>query len=366
MNIGVLGCGNISDTYFQNLGNMFKNTTVYACCDLDAEKVNAAVKTYNIPRVMTFEEMLADPEIDIILNITPPKTHYSLSKKVLEAGKHVYMEKPLSITYEQGKELVALAQEKGLYIGCAPDTFMGAGIQTCIELIKAGKIGRPVGGAGYIMYAGPEIFHPDPAFFYDIGGGPLFDVGPYYITAYVQMLGRVKSVTAVCTRAFDERTVMVGSKAGQKIDVKVDTHNTGIIQFENGAVMTLVTSFDVIANGMPNLELYGTDGSIKVPDPNGFGGTVLLATRENPVFTEVPLVSKYDDDNRGMGLSDMISAIEEGRAHNASGALALHVLEVMEAFGKSSQLGTTVQIESSPSESIPMDWNAEFGVLKAK
>ena len=158
---------------------------------------------------------------------------------------------------------------------------------------------------------------------------------------------------------------MVGEKAGEKINVKVPTHHTGIIQFENGAVVTLVTSFDVIANGMPNIEIYGTEGSLKVPDPNGFGGTVLLATRENPTFTEVPLVSKYDGDNRGIGLSDMAAAIEEGRKHNASGALALHVLEIMEAFLKSSQLGAPVQIESSPSDPIPLDWSAEYGTIKA-
>jgi len=366
MNIGIVGCGNISDIYLKNLTTVFENTKVYAVCDLDAAKADAQAQKYQIAKILTLEEMLADPEIDIILNITTPKTHYEICKKALLGGKHVYVEKPLSISYCQGKELLTIAKEKGLYIGGAPDTFLGAGIQTAIRLIKNGAIGKPVGGAAYMMCSGHESWHPSPEFYYDIGGGPLFDMGPYYLTALVRLLGPVKSVFAVGTKAFEERTITSKPKYGQKMPVKVDTHNVGILTFENGAVVTLVTSFDVIAHSMPNIELYGSEGSLKVPDPNCFGGSVQLATRGERQYTEVPLISKYSANSRGIGISEMILAIEEGRIHNASGELALHVLEIMEAFLKSAESGACVLIESVPSKEVALVWNVEIGALKTK
>lgn len=366
MKIGIVGCGNISDIYLKNLTTVFKNTKVNAVCDIDITKANAQAKKYQIEKVFTLDEMLAEPEIDIILNITTPKSHYEICKKALLAGKHIYVEKPLSVSYTDGKELLSIAKEMGLYIGGAPDTFLGAGLQTAINLIKNGVIGKPVGGAAYMMCPGHESWHPSPEFYYDFGGGPLFDMGPYYITALVQLLGPVKSVFAVGTKAFEERTITSAPKNGQKIPVKVDTHNVGILSFKNGAVVTLVTSFDVVKHSMPNIEIYGTDGSLKVPDPNCFGGSVQLATREENQFTEIPLISKYSDNSRGIGISEMILAISENRINNASGNLALHVLEIMEAFLKSSNSGECVLIESTPSTEIALDWNVEIGEVKTK
>ena len=366
MNIGIVGCGNISSIYLKNLTGVFNNTTVYAVCDIDSAKASAQAQAYNVEKIMTLDEMLADPEIDIILNITTPKTHYEVCKKILLAGKHVYVEKPLSISYCEGKELLSIAKEKGLYIGGAPDTFLGAGIQTAISLVKSGAIGRPIGGAAYMMCPGHERWHPSPEFYYDMGGGPLFDMGPYYITALVRLLGRVHSVFAVGTRAFEERTITSKPKFGQKIPVKVDTHNVGILSFENGAVVTLVTSFDVIKHSMPNIELYGTNGSLMVPDPNKFGGPVQLATQPKEPYVDVPLISEYSENSRGIGVSEMVLAIEENRINNASGELALHVLEIMEAFVKSSETGERIFIESAPSPEIPMDWDVAIGELKTK
>ena len=366
MKLGIVGCGNISDIYLKNLTAVFENTTVCAVCDLDDAKATAQAQKYHIEKVLTLDEMLADPEIDIVLNITTPKTHYDICKKVLLAGKHVYVEKPLSVSYSEGKELLSIAKERSLYIGGAPDTFLGAGLQTAINLINSGVIGKPIGGAAYMMCSGHESWHPSPEFYYDIGGGPLFDMGPYYITALVRLLGPVKSVYAVGTRAFAERTVTSKPKSGNKIPVKVDTHNVGILSFENGAVVTLVTSFDVVAHTMPNIEIYGTEGSIKVPDPNTFGGSVLLATREKQQFTDVPLISKYSENSRGIGIAEMVLAISESRTNNASGELALHVLEIMEAFVKSSESRTPVFIESLPSPEIALDWNVEIGEVKTK
>jgi predicted dehydrogenase len=204
MKIGVVGCGNISDIYFKNLTSVFNNTEVLACTDLDEQKALAKKEKYAIPYVMTLDEMLECKDIDLILNITTPQSLYSITKKALMAGKHVYVEKPLALNYSDGKELVELASEKGLYLGCAPDTFLGAGIQTCEKLINEGKIGKPVAAGAYMLCHGHETWHPSPEFYYDIGGGPLFDMGPYYITALVRLLGRAESVTACCGKPFQE------------------------------------------------------------------------------------------------------------------------------------------------------------------
>lgn len=366
MNLGIVGCGNISGIYLKNLTTLFGNVTVVACADLDGEKAKAAQEKYGIPRVMTFEEMLASDEISMILNLTTPKSHYALSKRALEAGKHVYVEKPLALRYEDGKELVALAKEKGLYLGCAPDTFLGAGIQTCAELIAEGKIGRPVAASAFMMCRGHESWHPAPEFYYDVGGGPLFDMGPYYVTALVRLLGRAESVMAYGARAFEERTVTSEPKKGTKIPVKVDTHNAGIIRFESGAIATLVTSFDVWKHGMPKIEIYGTEGSMKVPDPNTFGGPVSLSVLPEKEFTETELRSPYSENSRGLGLAETVLAVEEGRVNNASGALALHVLEIMEGFVRSAAEGTRILLESTPSDAVPMDWAVEKGELRTK
>lgn len=366
MNIGIVGCGNISDIYLKNLSTLFSNTTIYACADLDEEKVKAATEKYNIPHIMTFEEMLDCDAIDLILNLTTPRTHYALSKQALLKGKHVYSEKPLALTYAEGKELIELAKEKHLYVGCAPDTFLGAGIQTCSQLIQSGRIGKPIAATAFMMCHGHESWHPDPEFYYDIGGGPLFDMGPYYITTLVRLLGRATSVMAYSSKTFEERTITSQPKNGKKIDVKVDTHVAGLIHFENGAIATLVMSFDVWKHSMPNIEIYGATGSLKVPDPNCFDGPVLLAASEHTDYEEIPLISPYQENSRGIGLSETALALEEDRINNASGALALHVLEIMDSLIKSAHQGEMIRLESSPSDTIPLDWNVKTGTLKTK
>ncbi len=364
MKIGVVGCGNISDIYFKNLTSVFKNTEVYACADLDEQKALDKKEKYNVPFIMTLDEMLECKDIDVILNITTPQSHYSISKKALMAGKHVYVEKPLALKFADGKELVALASKKGLYLGCAPDTFLGAGIQQCEKLIKNGQIGRPVSAGAYMLCHGHETWHPSPEFYYDIGGGPLFDMGPYYLTALLRLLGRAKSVTACCGKGFNERTITSAEKYGKKIEVKVDTHNASIIKFESGAIATLVTSFDVWGNNMPKMEIYGTEGSLSVPDPNTFGGPVLATVTSKKKFDEIELSSPYCDNSRGIGLSEMILAISQKRINNASGQLALHVLEIMESIIKSSNEGQTIMLESSPTSPVALDWEVELGELK--
>ncbi len=365
MNIGILGCGNISGIYLQNLTKLFKNTEVVAVCDLDEQKARNAAEAYGIPKVMSFEQMLESKEVDTVLNITTPAGHYPLSKQALEAGKNVYIEKPLCLTYAQGKELVALAKEKGLRLGCAPDTFLGAGIHTSIKAVRDGAIGRPIGGFASMMCHGHESWHPAPEFYYDFGGGPLFDMGPYYITALVRMLGRAKSVFAYGTKGFEERVITAEGRKGDRIPVKVNTHSVGVIEFENGALITVTMSFDVFNHSIPCIEIYGTEGSISVPNPNDFWGNVKV-DRCWSGWTDVELINKYTDNSRGIGLAEMALAESEGREHNASGELALHVLEIMEGFNVSAEEGRKVELESSPGELIELDWDAPIGELKTK
>lgn len=363
MKIGILGCGNISGIYLQNLTQLFKNTEVVAVSDLEEWKAKSAAENYGIPCVMSFEEMLASDEIDTILNITTPAGHYPLTKKALEAGKNVYVEKPLSLNYEQGKELVELAKAKGVRLGCAPDTFLGAGIHTAIAEMKKGAIGRPIGGVASMMCHGHESWHPSPEFYYDFGGGPLFDMGPYYITALVRLLGRAESVFAYGTKAFEERMITSEPKNGQMMPVNVNTHDVGLIKFANGALITVMMSFDVWTHSIPCIEIYGTDGSLCVPNPNDFWGEVRSYTPAEG-WKDVPLVNGYTDNSRGIGLSEMALAETEGRPHNASGELGLHVLEIMDAFERSAKEGRMIILESDPGEGIELDWSAENGNLK--
>ena len=244
--IGVLGTGAISGIYFQNLTELFREVEVRAVCDLFQEKAREAGEKYGIPKVYgTMEEMLRDPEIEIILNLTRPNEHYATTKAALLAGKHVYSEKPLAATYEEGVELAALAKERGLLLGGAPDTFLGAGIQTCRRLIDDGMIGNVIGAEAKMVCHGHESWHPAPEFYYQSGGGPMMDMGPYYMTALVNLVGRVRSISGMTGMAFPTRTITSNPKRGTVVDVEVPTHTTGLVRFENGAIATVVTTFDV-------------------------------------------------------------------------------------------------------------------------
>jgi len=337
--VGVVGCGAISGIYLKNMTGVFDNLEVKAVCDLDSERAEKAAKEYGISNIYTLDEMLADEEIKIIVNLTTPKSHYSICKKVLLAGKHVHVEKPLCVELQEGVELVTLAESKGLYIGSAPDTFLGAGIQTCINLINEGRIGRPVSATAFMMCHGHESWHPDPEFYYEKGGGPMFDMGPYYLTALVNMLGPVRKVAGMTGMALAERTITSKKKYGKKVPVEVPTHVNGVMEFENGAIGNIITSFDVWGHNMPRIEVHGTEGSLSVPDPNGFGGPVRLKTSEMKEFEEIPVTLPYAENSRGIGVSDMAEAIGSGRMNKANGRTALHVLELMHGFHIAAETG---------------------------
>lgn len=362
--IGMVGVGDISGIYLQNITGCFKEIELVAVCDLVREKAERAQEKYNIPKLYdTMYELFADPEIDIVLNLTRPYEHYGVSIEALKAGKHVYSEKPLAASLEDGKELVELAQEKGLMLGGAPDTFLGAGIQTCRKLIDDGYIGDPIGAAAFMICRGHESWHPDPAFYYQYGGGPMMDMGPYYITALVNLLGGVSSVMGVTKASFPTRTITSQPHNGEVVEVKVPTYVTGIMNFDNGATGTIFTTFDVCYPSQARLEIYGTKGTLFVPDPNTFGGPVKLLRQEDGEVRELPLCFDYAENSRALGLADMAKAIQTGRDARESWKQTYHVLEIMQSFEKSSNSGTIVPIESKYTRGEPMKNNPLHGVL---
>ncbi len=329
--VGIIGCGNISEIYLKNLTTMFTNVEVAAVADLIEERARAKAEAHGIPKACSVDELLSDPAIDVVLNLTIPKAHTEVTLAALQAGKHAYGEKPLAIALKDGEKILALARKKGLAVGSAPDTFLGAGIQTCIRLIDDGAIGAPVAATAFMTCHGHESWHPDPAFYYQSGGGPVFDMGPYYFTALIALLGPARRVSGSVSRSFPRRVVGSGPKTGQVIEVEVPTHAAGTIDFESGAIATFVMSFDIWHAELPRIEIYGTEGSLSVPDPNGFGGPVRMRGSSEAAWQEVPVTLPHAENSRGLGLSEMMEAIAAGRQPRASGALGLHALEIMHA-----------------------------------
>jgi predicted dehydrogenase len=300
-----------------------------------------------VPRACTTEELLADPEIQIVINITTPNSHAEVAFAVLEANKCVYNEKPLAIRREDGQRILEIAKEKGLLVGGAPDTFLGGGIQTCRKLIDDGWIGEPIAATAFMLGHGHESWHPDPEFYYKVGGGPMFDMGPYYLTALVNLVGPVRRVTGSTRITFPERTITSQPKYGTKITVDIPTHVVGVLDFQNGAIGTIITSFDVWGAQVPRIEIYGSAGSLSVPDPNTFGGPVRVLRAGSREWVEVPLLYGYAENSRGLGVADMAYALLSGRAHRANDQLTFHVLDIMHAIHDASREDKHVMLEST-------------------
>lgn len=353
--VAVIGCGNISGIYFKNLTKIFHNVEVVACSDLDRARAEKAAEEYGIPRVMTTEELLASDQVELVLNLTTPPIHYRICEAALNAGKHVYVEKPLSLTREEGKKLVELAREKKLLLGGAPDTFLGGGLQTCRKLVEDGWIGKVVGGTAFMTCHGHESWHPDPEFYYQKGGGPLLDMGPYYLTALVSLIGPVQSVTGEAQKTFETRTITSEKKYGKVIPVEVPTHISALLRFCNGACVNLMMSFDVWEANLPRIELYGTEGSLSVPDPNTFGGPVKIRRHHHSGWNEVPLTHGYSENSRGYGVSDMAAALRESRVPRAGGQLAYHVLDIMHSILESAEAGKRIMLESTVQKPAPVE-----------
>lgn len=359
---GLIGCGNISSIYFENV-HRFKHLTIVACADLHLERARAQAEKYRIPKACTVAELLEDPEIELVINLTIPQVHAKVCIQALEAGKHVYTEKPLTITLEEGQKLLKKAKETGLLVGCAPDTFLGAGIQTSIQVIERGEIGTPVGASAFMISRGHEHWHPDPAFYYDVGGGPMYDMGPYYLTALTALLGPMARVSGSARITYPERTILSEPKKGTKIKVSTPTHISGVIDFANGAIASITTSFDAFGGSvLPPIEVYGSEGTLLVPDPNTFNGPVQLRKRDEREFVEVPLTYHYTENSRGIGVADMAMSLLTGSDYRASGTMGFHVLEAMHGFHMSSTSGHHYQMKSTcrKPEPLPVDFRFPY------
>lgn len=350
--VGIIGCGNVSSQYL-SAAKYFPVLDLRAIADLDPAKAKMRSAEFAIPSV-GIQDILKDQNIEIIINLTVPKAHVEVSLQVVRAGKHVHSEKPLATSVEEAKQLQAAAAEKGLRIGCAPDTFLGGAQQTCRKLVDDGAVGRVIAGTAFFMCPGHEKWHPDPGFFYLRGGGPVFDMAPYYITSLVNLLGPVRRVAAITSRTHDERVVQSGPLKDRKIPVEVATHASGTLEFVSGAIITIVMSFDVAHHDHRYIELYGTSGSLSVPNPDEFGGPIEIANDESgwkTVSNERPFsVGNY----RILGAAEMAHAILSNRPHRASGDLALHVLEVIQALQISSDRAMHIEITSRPDKPSAM------------
>lgn len=347
LGVGILGCGNISGIYLRNTP-MFAGLELRACASRSMASARRAAEPLGLAAV-TVAELLAREDIDIVVNLTPPNDHAALSRAALEAGKHVYSEKPLTVSVDDAHGLIALAEAKGLALGCAPDTFLGGGHQLCRQIVDSGRIGRILGGTAMVLSHGMEHWHPDPEFFFKPGGGPVLDLGPYYLTALVNLLGPVARIQAHGQIGNAERVVTApGARQGQRIAVETLTHVTALLDFAAGAQVTLMASWDIWKNGHPPIELYGTEGSLRVPDPNWFGGTPEVADRDGPwqalASDAMPFgalnyrsphwpAERPDQANyRSLGMADLAASVRAGTPHRSSARLALHVLEVMDGI----------------------------------
>jgi predicted dehydrogenase len=360
--VGIIGCGNISDIYLKNSGR-FPVLKVLACADIVLERAQAQAEKYGVPKAYSADELLADPAIEVVLNLTIPPVHGAIGLAALHAGKSVYNEKPLAIDRESAAEMLALAGERGLRVGCAPDTFLGGGLQTCRALIDSGAIGRPIAATAALLSRGPEGWHPDPSFFYQPGAGPMFDMGPYYLTALTSLLGPVRRATGSAQISMPERIIGSEAKRGQIITVNTPTHTAGVLDFASGVVATLVTSFDVYPERHYALEIFGTEGTLSLPDPNTFGGPVRLRRGAENSWPEQPVTFGHTENSRGIGLADMAQAIREGRPHRASGEMAYHVIDVMHAIYDASRQGSHAVLASTMERPAPLPagWSALEG-----
>jgi len=358
--IGIIGCGAISAAYLNVLAKL-QQVEVEAVADINQMATTKRALEFNVHAV-SVEQLLADPKISVVLNLTIPASHASVGLAALEAGKSVYNEKPLAITREEGAAMLSLAGKKGLRVGCAPDTFLGAGHQTCRKLIDDGAIGTPVAGIATMTCHGHESWHPAPEFYYKVGGGPVFDMGPYYLTDLVQLLGPVKSVVGMARKTFPTRTITSQPLNGKVVDVDVPTNVMGVLEFACGAIVTLVMSFDIWAAELPRIEIYGSEGTLSVPDPNGFGGTPKLWTTATKQWREVNIEGRpYAGAGRGIGVTDMAVAAKNNRPHRANGELAYHVLDIMHALHDASDQQKQIPLTTTCTRPAPMPADLQEG-----
>lgn len=346
LNVGIIGCGAIVARYLETFPQL-ESVNLVAVADLDPSRAQAVADSQPGVRALSVDELLADGEVDTVLNLTIPAAHAEVALRAIAAGKHVYGEKPLAATTAEARQVVEAARAAGVRVGCAPDTVLGTGIQTARKAIDDGLIGAPISATATMVTPGHERWHPNPDFYYVPGGGPLLDMGPYYVTALVTLLGPVVSVIGAASHTRTSRTIGSGPRAGEVVPVTTDTHVTGVLVHESGALSTLVMSFDAVQTGSPNIEIHGEKASLIVPDPNVFDGDVEICTlaERDAGWKVLPVSAGYRDSGRGYGVADMAET-PAGELHRANGDLAYHVLDVMESLLKSADTGTAVTIGS--------------------
>ncbi len=360
--IGIIGCGNISRAYF-GTNARFSFFDITACADLNIDAARAKAEEWDVPKACSPDELLADPDIEFVINLTIPAAHGPVMLSCIEAGKSVYTEKPFTVTREEAQKIMAAADAKGLRVGSAPDTFLGGAHQTVRGLIDSGAIGDVIAGNAFMACHGHENWHPSPAFYYQKGGGPMFDMGPYYLTDLVQLIGPIERVAGTTRTSFKTREITSEPLKGTMMDVEVPTHVAGTLEFANGAVVSMITSFDVWGHDLPNLEIHGTKGSISVGDPNQFGGTPKIRRAGEKEWSDIELTHGYVENARGIGMADMVLAMQRGREHRCNDTLAYHVLDVMHAFHDSSDQGKFIAMQSTCERPAMLPMGLEDGEL---
>lgn len=362
MKIGIMGCGVISKQYIQDIQRLYRELEICMVADVHSDVAEGTAQQYNILRWGTPDELLNDTETELIINLTPPKMHTEVNRKILLAGKHVYCEKPFALTLEEAREIQELARKKGLAVGCAPDTFLGSSLSTCKKLINDGWIGKPLYVNANMMSAGVETWHPRPEAFYEEGGGPLYDMAPYYLSALVKLFGSVRKVYANAKKGFAERTVYTSERFGCKIPVETPTHFAVIIDLKNGMLANMNFSFDISKSTMPHMEIYGTDGTLEAPDPNMTGGVPKVYRREQMLaecfggqdqndggFCTLPeLYQDVGNFVRGAGVVDLVHKLDNNKKEDAQ--LAVHVVDIITSIIKSAETGLPQVLETEYEE----------------
>ena len=366
--VGIVGCGMISETYF-NAAKKFNVIDVVACSDIIPERSKANEEQHGC-KAMSNDVLFARDDIEIVLNLTPPQVHSRIAMDTLRAGKNAYSEKPFGVDSSDAAKVMALAKKTGLRVGCAPDTFLGGGLQTSRKILDDGWIGKPIAATAMVFGRGPEKWGQAP-FFYDYGAGPMLDLGPYYITALVNFFGPAKSVTAMTKKGSEYRTF--GGEVAEmyrdkykpfdRYPVNVTTHLTGVVEFCSGVLATVVASFESYADTHPRIEIYGDEGTLIAPDPNTFGGPVKLFRRNEQRWMEAPMSHIYTENSRSIGAADMAIAMQTGRKHRCNGDLANHVLDIMLSFDKSSKLGRRVDLKTTCERPAPLPVGLEPGSI---
>ncbi len=346
VNVGIVGAGNISEIYLKNLTTVFDNVNVVGIADMFPDRAKARAEAFGVG-AFTVDELLAHPEIQVVVNLTIPNAHAEIASMAIAAGKSAYNEKPLAITREDGKRLLAEAAAKGVRIGSAPDTFLGGGLQSARKYLDDGIVGEPVAISAFMLGHGMEMWHPDPFAFYQPGAGPLFDVGVYYVQALASIIGPVRRVGAMARASFPERTIGSEPKKGQKVPVNTPTHIVATLEFESGIIGGLTSSFDVWESQGSTLVVYGTEGTLRLPDPNTFGGPIQVLKGGSREWTDLPLLYGNTENSRGLGVSDLAASILTGSPQRVSGELGYHVLDIMNSVLDAAERGEHVEVEST-------------------